>query len=114
MSSRRRQEGYLLVDHRASPGLDADALQSRGLHPGMGRGTFESSTITCSHCQRVVVMNPDRSRERGYCQKCDHYVCDTCNLVRVQTGECRNYRAFLDQLNDKVVRQAQNSRILGL
>jgi len=45
---------------------------------GVGRGTFESATYTCSHCNALVVMNPDRSRPREVCRKCMHVVCDSC------------------------------------
>lgn len=33
-------------------------------------------TLTCCHCNRVVVLNPQRKRERNWCFKCDAYVCD--------------------------------------
>ena len=41
----------------------------------------EMATLTCAHCNRVVVLNPQRTRERGYCAKCHAYVCDSvgCN-----------------------------------
>lgn len=89
MSSKRRQEGYLLIDHRNSPGMP--------LVPG---GTvFESATITCCHCQTVVILNPDRTRPRGYCQKCDHYICDNpvCHL------ECRPFKALADRVQTAAI-----------
>ena len=90
MSSLRRHEGYLLIDHRVSPGVPA------GPDPalvGAGR-LFESATITCSHCQAVVILNPDRSRPRHYCAKCDHYVCDKPECVLV----CDPMQARMDRL----------------
>ena len=56
-----KRESFLIVDDRLS-----------------GGGLFEAATTTCSHCQRIVVLNPDRTRERGYCRKCVHYICDEC------------------------------------
>lgn len=49
--------------------------------PGVARGTLEMATLTCAHCNRVVVLNPLRQRERCSCRKCDAYVCDSpgCN-----------------------------------
>ena len=84
MSSLRRLEGYLLIDHSASPG-------TRGVPEGK---CFESPTVTCSHCQTIVVLNALRTRSRGYCSKCDAYICDGCTAL----GECR---PFMAQYTDK-------------
>lgn len=86
MTSLRSHEGYFLMDHRNSPGIPDGIVVAEGLIPGAGKGVFESATFTCSHCQVVVVLNPDRSRDRGYCRKCDHYVCDNCETARVASG----------------------------
>lgn len=76
--SKKSHEGYLLIDHSASPGT-----------AGVGEGSrFEAATYTCFHCQKIVVIHPRRTRDRGYCGKCDHYVCDGCEDIRVKTGEC--------------------------
>lgn len=58
-------KGYFIRDDRASGGT-----------------LVELHTLTCAHCNRVVALNPARTRERGYCSKCYSYVCDTpaCNL----------------------------------
>ncbi len=65
---------------------------------------FESATITCSHCQRVVVLNPDRSRERGYCKKCDHYICDGCTDLLAKTRQCVPFCKILDDEQEKLIR----------
>lgn len=90
--SKRSLEGYLLIDHRAAEGgID-------GAVPVRAGALFESATITCSHCQRQVVLNPGRTRERGYCPKCDHYVCDTCEAVRVTSGGvCKTFKQIMDE-----------------
>lgn len=63
-------EGYLMIDHRASPGT-----------PEVPEGTvFEAATMHCSHCGTVVIVNPNRTRERAWCQPCDKYVCDNCGI----------------------------------
>lgn len=51
--------GYLMVDNRASGGK-----------------LVEMPTLTCAHCQKIVVLNPERKRTRGYCRKCDAFICD--------------------------------------
>jgi hypothetical protein len=67
-------EGYLMVDHRASPGLPGDPLRGEGTY-------FEAKTNHCNHCGRVVIMNPLRTRDRALCYACNHYVCDDCGLL---------------------------------
>ena len=36
----------------------------------------EYDTLTCVHCSRVWVLNPERKRARGHCKHCNAYVCD--------------------------------------
>ena len=86
MRTHRSQEGYLFIDNGPGGGPTlADLAAAGGLDvAGAGaRGVFESATVTCKHCQTVVVLNPKRDRARGYCRKCDGYVCDKpeCNLT---------------------------------
>lgn len=89
MNSERSREGYLMIDHRASPGLPEDLARATGLDPkycGEGK-VFEVPTLTCSHCKVVAVKNPLRTRERAKCSKCGyHYVCDLCAAEMNQPG----------------------------
>lgn len=101
MKSKRSQEGYLLIDNRFAPGLNPGDFPGCDI-AGLGhRGTFESATVTCSHCHRVVVLNPMRERPRNYCRKCDHYICDSpsCN------AGCNPYNAVLDQAQEEAFRK---------
>ena len=76
-----KQQGYLEIDHRSSPGIPAELARIMGLDPKqMGEGCyFETETLTCSHCKTSQIKNTLRSRERGFCTKCYHYICDGCN-----------------------------------
>lgn len=85
--SLRSLEGYLLVDNRLS-----------------GGSVFESPTITCKHCQRIVVLNPNRTRSRGYCPSCNGYVCDTCEAIRVQTGDCKSFERLAEKIQEAGVK----------
>lgn len=78
-----KNEGYVMVDHRASPGLTEQQAQRFGYHPSqVGEGkVFEASTYGCPHCGGTVVMNPLRVRERGRCFKCNSNVCDVCAAI---------------------------------
>lgn len=97
MFSKREREGYLLVDHTDSPGL--------GGHLGAGK-KFQAATNTCSHCNKVVVMNPDRVRQRGYCYNCDHYICDACGVAMKQTGICSSFDRFADEYLERAAKGA--------
>lgn len=91
--SKRSHEGYLLIDSRHAPTPAAGELP-------VIRTTHECATLTCSHCHLQMMVNPLRTRERGYCPKCDHYVCDGCEAIRAKTGECFPLNARLDQMQE--------------
>lgn len=40
---------------------------------------MEIPNFTCVHCNRMVVMHPERSRPRNVCRKCDALTCDACS-----------------------------------
>jgi hypothetical protein len=82
-----KRESYLMIDNRCS-----------------GGGVMEAATFTCSHCQRVVVMNPDRTRERGYCRKCDHLICDECVQTMFETLTCVPIAKVFDELQEGALR----------
>jgi hypothetical protein len=92
MKSKRSHEGYLLLDHRGSPGIPESDISAVGLPPGSGQGMFEAPTYTCAHCQRVVIIEPRRTRERSWCKSCDHYICDDCGVIYAKTLACASFR----------------------
>lgn len=60
MSKRiRGGRGYLEIDNRAS-----------------GGNLLKFDTLTCAHCNSMYALNPYRKRKRGWCRKCNAYVCD--------------------------------------
>lgn len=84
MAGQSRKEGWLMIDNRCA-----------------GLGIFESATYTCSHCDRIIMKHADRTRERGFCRKCDSYICDKCEAVRVATGgECKTFK----QIGEEIMR----------
>jgi hypothetical protein len=72
--------GYLMIDHRASPGIPESVALAMGLDPKLMQSgkLFEADTLTCAHCKTVLMKNTLRSRERAHCAKCSHYICDGC------------------------------------
>jgi len=93
--------GYLEVDHRA-----VDTLP-----PGVVKH-FEADTYTCSHCERVVVLNPARTRERYKCGGCKHHICDDCAAKKVAGGGCKTYAQFIDELRERDTRHPGLGSIL--
>lgn len=73
--------GYLQQDNRAAGGKN-----------------IEAATYTCTHCQSVVVLNPERTRERYKCRGCNHLICDGCAVLRTQGEPCKTYAQKLDEL----------------
>ena len=80
--SSQLHEGYLMLDHRASPGFTPEEATRLGYGPAAsGEGNFyEAKTMHCSHCPAVVIMNPLRTRERTLCYLCNKYICDNCGI----------------------------------
>lgn len=119
MGSLRRHEGYLLIDHSNSPGVPDDLLRASGL-PGMieGQGApvkFEAPTITCSHCEQVLVVNPNRTRARGYCTGCDHYICDVCTYAReVRREACAHIARLTEAIQEAGLKAAAPTSTLWL
>lgn len=86
--SQKSKEGWLFIDHSASPGLPEHVARLAGFDPKLCRegAVFESATITCSHCSTTWNVNPLRTRDREYCRKCDHYICDHCYALTTLPG----------------------------
>ena len=80
--SNKTHFGYLMVDHRASPGLPEDVARKMGYDITLTQEgkLFEADTLMCAHCPQVWFKNPLRDRARGHCFKCNSYVCDICEL----------------------------------
>lgn len=94
-----------MLDNRAGPGISDELAVAAGMPVGAGRGLFEAPTYTCSHCQAVVVLNPLRNRERAYCSKCSHHICDRCGVARVANGGiCKPVKQLIDEVQEAAVR----------
>ncbi len=104
--SKRSHEGVIMLDHRYSPGISDQALHNANktsnakLPIGAGTGMFEAATFSCSHCPNVVYIHPLRNRPRGYCRKCDHYICDSCNAKYAMNFVCLTYKQQVDALQE--------------
>lgn len=80
--------------------MTPEVVHHAGLPPGAGRGVFEAATYTCTHCCRVVVINPIRTRDRVWCAKCDRYICDDCGAAMAASGVCRPFSKVVDEVQE--------------
>lgn len=92
--------GYLTIDHRESPGLTpADVAHVPGA-VAVGAGQqFEADIQQCTHCQRGVLLNVDRVRPRGYCARCDHFICDSCEAIQARTVDHVPFAKVIDRVD---------------
>ena len=73
--------GYMLIDHRNSPGMPQEYCERFGLPVGKG-SMVEMDVLQCGHCTQPLLRNPWRTRERAWCMFCDSYLCDSCDGIR--------------------------------
>jgi hypothetical protein len=105
--SKRSLEGFLMIDHRNSPGLteaDVAPLRAAGYEvPAVGKGqVFKTPTMRCNHCHGTVVLNPNRTRPREHCSRCGEYVCDPCKAL----GTCVPMQQVIDHVREQAFRRA--------
>lgn len=110
MTSKRAQEGYLLIDHRNSPGITPEFIRDHKLDaPAVGAGkVLETALTVCHCCGGDVILNPNRSRPREWCMKHDAYMCDNCAMLRKITGSCIPLKQRLFNIFEKISRAASH------
>jgi len=81
---------YLIMSVMSNKRNDQGVLISENLVENIRE---EVPTLTCAHCNNVVVLNPLRKRQRSWCAPCDQYICDSpgCN------AECFPYAKMVDK-----------------
>lgn len=85
--------GYLLIDQTAA-----------GIPVFGGNPKFEADTYTCTHCNYVVVMHPERTRERYKCRGCSHHICDNCAAKRFAGEACKTQQQKFEEEYEAVVK----------
>jgi hypothetical protein len=106
VSSKRRYEGYAEIDHRESPGITPEFMRKNHLEmPAVPGGQIlKTAFVVCHCCLRDIILNPDRSRERGYCSKHDAYLCDDCGAAQKAGAVCIPFKQRFDQWYDALVK----------
>lgn len=94
-------DGEVVIDHRESPGFTEKEAVAAGRTVLLDFGLpkiFKQRTFTCSHCDRIVVRNPFRTRNRFECPQCDRYICDDpCAVLFKLDGTCRCRAKRIDE-----------------
>lgn len=67
----------------------------------------EHDTITCNHCNCIVVVTKDKPG--GGCLKCSGLICDVC----VDKNECRPFEQWLEKVEKNQDRD-RFTRSIGL
>lgn len=99
------------MDNRCNPGVPDEVVVAQGLPPGAGTGLFEEAAYTCSHCETLVVKNRQRTRPRGFCKKCNHVICDACEVRYVASAhECRPFKAMVDEFRNSLEKSGTPSQ----
>lgn len=113
MLSKRDLEGYLEIDHRESPGITPElaAKVGRGTIPVGAGKRLQAAVTLCPYCERGVIRNPERERDRAYDSKTDRYICDDCDLVRKLGGELKPMKQVIDEVANGI---AKGKAITGL
>jgi hypothetical protein len=109
--------GYLIIDHTDSPGISESEIPARlkdSTIPVPAGKKFETDLWTCSHCQRGVYLNSNRTRERATCLHCYHYICDSCNVLYRKTGQCIPFKKVLDQAEKSIARSEIRGSLIKL
>jgi len=105
----------IIIDGNQPRGLGYLQIDQRNVHAPLPAGTqrhLETDTYTCSHCQKVVILNPNRTRERYKCTGCQHHICDTCAAEKFAGKQCKTFWQQANELLEKSVRQTNPSPII--
>ena len=104
-----QRENYLMIDHRASPGMTEQEARAAGLPSTLaGEGKLlEAAVLVCAHCAQHAIKNPLRTRERAVCHKCSsQYICDVCEWKSRQPGYLHiPFVKVIDDVREGVVRR---------
>lgn len=90
MPSLSRHFGELFIDHTNSPG-------TKEVPQGT---TLTAPHFQCVHCERIVIMARDRTRDRHVCKKCMRYTCDTPGCVNECYPWMRVAEAIIERPED--------------
>lgn len=71
-------------------------------------GALERDTFTCSHCQKIEIMN-GRVPPGGFCRQCDAMICSRC-VGRA----CVPFLKAIEAVEEAAYRRRQFEMLAGL
>src|SRR5690242_19633117 len=85
-------KSYFFLDNSNSPVAVTQTLPTGEVLTVAPGEVVEMAALTCSHCSVVVVLNPQRTRERKWCRRCGGYLCGRPGCVE----ECNYTLEMID------------------
>ena len=67
---------------------------------------YEADILRCNHCEKQILKNPHRKKNREWCWTCDQYVCDRCAGIKFIAG-CTTIREIMEREATKIIRMSQ-------
>lgn len=116
MFSKREREGVVLIDHRNSPGISEEFIRKNKIDaPAVPGGqTFESALRVCHHCQRDIILLPNRAKEANWCWSCDHDICDMCAAARAAGQQCNPFIRRMEKHFNRIAKNQVPTIIIKL
>jgi hypothetical protein len=79
-----------------------------------GGKLLQADVQTCSHCQKVLMMQ-QWSKDGAICGgRCHRPLCDGCAMKIFKGAECLPFEDWLHQQLEKAERRAQYRRVAGI
>lgn len=110
MKTLNSHTGTIIIDHTNSPGISLDEvpLRLRNTVSIAKEGEiFERDTKVCTHCERGIILEPLRTRQREKCPYCYHYICDECHKMLKITGQCIPFKKIVDEAANKIAKGSE-------
>jgi len=104
----------LIITDGLPRGLGYLSIDNRNVEAPVKNRLFEADTYTCTHCEVVVIMNPERKRPRYKCRGCNHHICDNCAAIREAGTPCKTYRQVITEALEAAERQADSGKSIIL
>lgn len=113
MRSIASTENYICIDNSGTPGIPEEVAVSNGLPTWAARGKYEAAMYVCSHCQTMVIKNPDRMRDRVVCKGCSKVICDDCSAALWAGAPCKPWQAKIDEALEAADKHAGSSILIA-
>ena len=106
MTSKRDHAGWLMLDHRDSPGFSEAEMRKANprLKPTAGKGLYETNVVHCRHCQKGLIVHPLLMADLPYCHLCDAYICESCKVTMAASGQHMPFDKLADLIQERTLK----------